>query len=190
MIKCSFWQAFWGCIRLKSSHPLTLMLDCHSPKEEMFLRFCRQMVQICPHLCCFLSILKTTPNISSLASFYSSRRKCTERLGASLYALITFRATSNAIQGGSWNFCRDAGKGDQAFVERVLEGTSSPKSHASFPRGITLENLCTRKVQSSRGVRSRRVHKIYYFGLLWSILWASTLQFLIFTRFFSFGIIA
>ena len=31
---------------------------------------------------------------------------------------------------------------------------------------ITLENLCTRKAQSSRGVRSRRVHKIYYFGLL------------------------
>ena len=30
----------------------------------------------------------------------------------------------------------------------------------------TLENLCTRKAQSSRGVRSRRVHKIYYFGLL------------------------
>ena len=30
----------------------------------------------------------------------------------------------------------------------------------------TLENLCTRTAQSSRGVRSRRVHKIYYFGLL------------------------
>ena len=55
---------------------------------------------------------------------------------------------------------------------------------------ITLENLCTRTAQSSRGVRSRRVHKIYYFGLLWSILWASTLQLLIFTMFFSFGIIA
>ena len=48
----------------------------------------------------------------------------------------------------------------------------------------TLENLCTRTAQSSRGVRSRRVHKIYYFGLLWSILWASTLQLLIFTIFF------
>ena len=31
---------------------------------------------------------------------------------------------------------------------------------------ITLENLCTRTAQSSRGVRSRRVQKIYYFGLL------------------------
>ena len=31
---------------------------------------------------------------------------------------------------------------------------------------FTLENLCTRTAQSSRGVRSRRVHKIYYFGLL------------------------
>ena len=30
----------------------------------------------------------------------------------------------------------------------------------------TLENLCTRTAQSSRGVRSRRVRKIYYFGLL------------------------
>ena len=49
---------------------------------------------------------------------------------------------------------------------------------------FTLENLCTRTAQSSRGVRSRRVHKIYYFGLLWSILWASTLQLLIFTMFF------
>ena len=28
------------------------------------------------------------------------------------------------------------------------------------------QNLCTRKAQSSRGVRSQRVHKIYYFGLL------------------------
>ena len=54
----------------------------------------------------------------------------------------------------------------------------------------TLENLCTRTAQSSRGVRSRRVHKIYYFGLLWSILWASSLQLLIFTMSFSFGIIA
>ena len=32
--------------------------------------------------------------------------------------------------------CRDAGKGDQAFVERVLEGTPSLKSHAPFPRGM------------------------------------------------------
>ena len=54
----------------------------------------------------------------------------------------------------------------------------------------TLENLCTRTAQSSRGVRSRRVNKMYSFGLLWSILWASTLQLLIFTTFFSFGIIA
>ena len=28
------------------------------------------------------------------------------------------------------------------------------------------QNLCTRTAQSSRGVRSRRVHKKYYFGLL------------------------
>ena len=85
------------------------MLDCHSPNEDMFLHFCRQMAQICPHLCCFLSILKTTPKISSLASFYSSRRKCTERLGASLYALVTFRATSNAIQGRFLSGCGEVG---------------------------------------------------------------------------------
>ena len=61
----------------------------------------------------------------------------------------------------------------------------------SVVRYITLENLCTRTAQSSRGVRSRRVHKIYYFGLLWSILRASSLQLLIFTMFFFlFGIIA
>ena len=30
----------------------------------------------------------------------------------------------------------------------------------------TLESLCTRTAQSSRGVRSRRVHKLFYFGLL------------------------
>ena len=136
------------------------MLDCHSPNEDMFLNFCRQMVQICPHLCCFLSILKTTPNISSLASFYlccflsilkttpnisslasfySSRRKCTKRLGASLYALITFRATSNAIQGRILKFCRDAGKGGQAFVERVLKGTRPlPKiTRTLSPRYVT-----------------------------------------------------
>ena len=75
------------------------MLDCHSPNEVMFLHFCRQMVQICPHFCCFLSILKTTPNISCLASFYNSRRKYTERLGTSLHAFITFCATSKVIQG-------------------------------------------------------------------------------------------
>ena len=37
--------------------------------RHVFLHFWRQMAQICPHLCCFLSILQTTPNISSLSSF-------------------------------------------------------------------------------------------------------------------------
>ena len=127
MIKCSFWLAFWGCIRRKPSHPLTFMLDCHSPNEVMFLQFCRQMVQICPDLCCFLSILKTTPNISSLASFYSSRRKCTERLGASLYALITFRATSNAIQGRILNFLSGCGEGGPRLCRKSTRGYPLPK---------------------------------------------------------------
>ena len=68
------------------------MIGCHSTNEDMFLDFCRQMAQICPHLCCFMSILKNTSNISNLASFYSSRIKCTKRLRAplraSLYAFI------------------------------------------------------------------------------------------------------
>ena len=59
-----------------------------------------------------------------------------ERLRASLHAFITFRATSKAIPERILNFCRDAGEGDQAVVERVLEGTPSPKSHAPFPRGM------------------------------------------------------
>ena len=103
------------------------MLDCHSPNEDMFLYFCRQVAQICPHLC-FLSILKTTPNVSSLASFYSTIRECTERLRASLRAFITFRATSKAIHGRILKFCWDAGEGGRAFVERVLEGTP-PLNH-------------------------------------------------------------
>ena len=41
-----------------------------------------------------------------------------ERLGASLHAFITYQL----FKGGSWN----AGEGDQAFVERVLEGPPSP----------------------------------------------------------------
>ena len=127
MIKCSFWLAFWGCIRLKPSHPLTFMLDCHSPSEDMFLHFCRQMVQICPHLCCFLSILKTTPNNSSLSSFYSSRRKCTERLGASLYALITFRATSNAIQARILKFLSGCGEGGPSLCKMSTWGYPLPK---------------------------------------------------------------
>ena len=134
MIKCSFWLAFWGCIRRKPSHPLTFMLNCHSPNEDMFLHFCRQMMQFCPHLCCFLSILKTTLNISSLASLYSSRRNCTERLGANLYALITFRATSRRIL----KFLSGCGEGDQAFVERVLEGTPLLKiTRTLSPRYVT-----------------------------------------------------
>ena len=118
------------------------MLDCHSPNEDMFLHFCRQMVQICPYLCCFLSILKTTPNISSLASFYSSRRKCTERLGASLYALITFRATSNAIQGRILKFLSGCGEGRQKIVSeydqeipqsQTADNPVAPRGRATQP---------------------------------------------------------
>ena len=138
MIKCSFWLAFRGCIRRKPSHPLTFMLDCHAPNEDMFLHFCRKMVQICPHLCCFLSIFKTTPNILSLASFYSSRRKCTERLGASLYTLITFRATSNAIQGRILKTLSGCGEGGPSLCRKSAWGYPSPKSHAPFPRGMWL----------------------------------------------------
>ena len=49
--------------------------------------------------------------------------------------LSLFVLHQKLLKGGSWNFCRDAGEGDQAFVERELEGTPSPKSHAPFPRG-------------------------------------------------------
>ena len=94
------------------------MLECHSPNEDMFLHFWRQMVQICAHLCCFLSILKTTHNILSLASFYGSRRKCTERLGASVYALITFRATSNAIQRQILKFLSGCGEGGPSLCRK------------------------------------------------------------------------
>ena len=87
----------------------------HTPRGLVTLR---QMVHICLHLCCFLSILKTTPNISSLTSFYSSRRKCTERLGASLYALISFRATSNAIQGRILKFLSGCGEGGPSLCRK------------------------------------------------------------------------
>ena len=51
-----------------------------------------------------------------------------------------FRATSNAIQGRILIFFRDAVKGDQAFVERVLEGTS-PQNHTHpFPDVCDLDN--------------------------------------------------
>ena len=113
------------------------MLDCHSPDEDVFfLHFCRQMAQIGPHLCCFLSILKTTPNISSLASFYSSRRK----LGASLHAFITFRATSKAIQGRILKFLSGCGEGDHAFVERELEGTPPLNHTHPFPEVCDLDS--------------------------------------------------
>ena len=55
--------------------------------------------------------------------------------------------------------------------------------------GITLENHCTRTAQSLWGGCSQRGQKMYYFGLLWSILRAKSLQLLIFTMNFSFGII-
>ena len=49
-------------------------------------------------------------------------------------------------------------------------GTVKDRRRSGQPRMATAvntpENLCTRTAQSSRGVRSRRVHKIYYFGLL------------------------
>ena len=135
MIKRSFWLAF-------DVSPLILwlfMLDCHLPNEDMFFHFCRQMVQICPHLCCFLSILKTTSNISSLASFYSSRENARSALEPACMLLSLFVLHQKLFKGGSCNFCRDAGEGDQAFVERVLEGTPSPKSHAFFPRCMWLK---------------------------------------------------
>ena len=117
---------------------ITIMLDGHSPSEDMFLHFCRQMVQICPHLCCFLSILKTTPNNSSLASFYSSRRKCTECLGASLYALITFRATSNAIQGRILKFLSGCGEGGPSLCRMSTWGYPLPKiTRTLSPRYVT-----------------------------------------------------
>ena len=104
------------------------MLESHSPNEDMFLQFCRQMVQICPHLCCFLSILKTAPNISSRPGFYSSRRKCTERLGASLHAFITFRATSKAIQGRILKSLSGCGGGGPSFCSQSTWG-SPPLNH-------------------------------------------------------------
>ena len=116
------------------------MLDCHSPNEAMFFAFLQTDGADLSASMLFLSILKITPNISSLASFYSSRRKCTERFGASLYALITFHATSNAIQGRILNFLSRWGKGDQAFVETILEGTPSPNHTHPFPEVCDLDN--------------------------------------------------
>ena len=134
MIKCSFWLAFWGCIRRQPSHAWLSLTKW----RHRFLHFCRQMVQICPHLRCFLSILKTTPNISSLASFYSSRRKCTERLGASLYALITFRATSNAIQGRILKFLSGCGEGGPSLCRKSTWGYPLPKiTRTLSPRYVT-----------------------------------------------------
>ena len=104
----------------------------------MLLHFCRPMVQICPHLCCFLSILKTTPNISSLASFYSSRKNCTERLGASLYALITFRATPNAIQGRILKFLSGWWEGGPSLCRKSTWGYPFPKiTRTLSPRYVT-----------------------------------------------------
>ena len=59
--------------------------------------------------------------------------------------LSLFVLHQKPFKGGSWNFWRDAGEGNQAFVERVLEGTPSPKSHAPFPRGMWLK-LCIKRI--------------------------------------------
>ena len=167
MIKCSFWLAFWGCIRRKPSHPLTFMLDFHSPSEDMFLHFCRQMLQICPHLCCFLSILKTTPNNSSLSSFYSSRRKCTERLGASLHALITFRATSNAIQGQILKFLSGCGEGGPSLCRMSTWGYPPPPKKKKKKK---------KKKKITRTLSSRYVtwimHKRIMFAYTWRNQWS------------------
>ena len=139
MIKCSFWLAFWGCIRRKFSHLLTFMLDCHSPNEDMFFAFLQtDGADLSASICCFLSILKTTPNISSLSSFYSSRRKCTKRLGACLYALNTFRATSNAIQGRILKFLSRCGEGGPSLCWKSTWGYPLPKiTRTLSPRYVT-----------------------------------------------------
>ena len=49
---------------------------------------------------------------------------------------------------------------------KVPKPKKSKRGGPKLHQVITLENLCTRTAQSSRGVRSRRVLKIYYFGLL------------------------
>ena len=47
------------------------------------------------------------------------------------------------------------------------EGTSRVSDEPAFSRQKNhAREPCTRTAQSSCGVRSRRVHKIYYFGLL------------------------
>ena len=83
------------------------MLDCHSWNED----FSQTDGADLSASLLFSVNFKTTPNISSLASFYSPRRKCTERLGASLHAFITFRATSKAIQGRILKFLSGCGGG-------------------------------------------------------------------------------
>ena len=53
---------------------------------------------------------------------------------------------------------------ENALISEVKKGPGF--DYRNKRHKVTLENLCTRTAQSSRGVRSRRVHKIYYFGLL------------------------
>ena len=58
-------------------------------------------------------------------------------------------------------------RGDLMIVRSFVNQPLSKRGKIVFQDLLsTLENLCTRTSQSSRGVRSRRVHKIDYFGLL------------------------
>ena len=50
----------------------------------------------------------------------------------------------------------------------------------------TLVNHCTWTAKSSQIDCSRRGHKIYYLGLLWSILWAISLRLLVFAMIFNY----
>ena len=120
------------------------MLDCHSTNEDMFFAFLQtDGADLSASLLFSVNFKNLHPIFQvyiATCSFYSSRRKCTERLGASLHAFITFRAKSKAIQGRILKFLSGCGEGDQAFVERVLEGTPPPKSHAPCDLPVTVDN--------------------------------------------------
>ena len=109
------------------------MLDCHSPNEDMFLLFCRQMAQIVRIFVVFCQFLKIHPIFQVYLAFIAQEENALSALEPACMLLSLFVLHQKLFKGGSLIFCQDAGEGDQTFVERVLECTPSPKSHAPFP---------------------------------------------------------
>ena len=138
MIKRIFCLAVWGCIRPKPSHPLIVT---HRVKTWfcIFADRWRRFVGIFDVFCQFY---KLHPIFQVYLAYKPQLENAWSALGPACMLLSLFVLHQKLFKSGSWNFCRDAvgggGGGGQAFVERVLEGTPSPKSHAPFPRGMWL----------------------------------------------------